>query len=68
MSDSAPASVIARGAATEPPRPMKRIRSVSNEISVGVGSVHGHQMKHPRHVLFERSVDGECKELRAVPA
>ena len=29
--DSGPGSIIATGAATEPPRPMKRIRSVSNE-------------------------------------
>ena len=27
-------AVIARGAATEPPRPMNRMRSVSNEISL----------------------------------
>ena len=33
VSDKAPGSIIAAGAATEPPRPINRILSVSNETS-----------------------------------
>ena len=43
------------GAPSVRPRPMKRARSVSYEIVLDVGVVHGQQVAHPRRVLVGRA-------------
>ncbi len=67
MSDSAPVSVIASGEATVRPRPMKRMRSVSNEVSASVRAVHGHQVKHPRHLLVLRTRTASAEDCVPTP-